>query len=44
MAWLQIYCPKCKHHMSHKAIIKRLFAGSVYKCPKCNHEFGVRTK
>jgi ribosomal protein L44E len=24
MAWLQIYCPKCKHHMSHKARVRNV--------------------
>lgn len=42
MAWIQIYCPRCNHHMSHKARLKRVGRyGSIYKCPKCDHEFAV---
>ena len=43
MAWRQIVCPKCKHHMSHQAKVKNVGRiGSVYKCPKCGTTFPVR--
>lgn len=53
MAWQQVFCPECGHHMSHMAIIKYVGGdstgrsrktplGKIYRCPKCSHEFGVR--
>jgi len=37
-------CPKCGHHMSRGATVKRYEEGSVYICPKCKYEFWGKRK
>jgi uncharacterized protein YlaI len=43
MAWLQVFCNTCGHHMDHKAKVETKGYTAIYLCPRCKDRTAIRT-